>query len=82
MKTIRIALAAAMLGGGTLVAPAAASADDDKITEYDFEDDLVRGDLVRPDGEILHARRRRPRTNLIVLRDNFVAELYKSIENL
>ena len=30
----------------------------DNTTTYDFEDDLVQGDLVRPDGENLIVRRR------------------------
>lgn len=66
-------------------APALASAQDrgdDQVTRFEFEDDLVRGDLVRPDGEVFHARRRRPRETLIRARESFVAELYKSVENL
>ena len=34
-------------------------------TTYDFEDDLVTGDLVRPDGEQLIVRRRGRRASLI-----------------
>jgi hypothetical protein len=66
------------------LAPTLASAQDrdDPVTRFEFEDDLVRGDLVRNDGEILHVRRRRTRDTLIRARESFVAELYKSVENL
>ena len=59
-----------------------ASAQDDNTTNYDFEDDLVQGDLVRPDGENLMVRRRGARESLIRIREHFVPELLKSVENL
>lgn len=51
-------------------------------TTYDFEDDLVQGDLVRPDGENLMVRRRGARESLIRVREHFISELLKSVENL
>jgi len=51
-------------------------------TTYDFEDDLVQGDLVRPDGENLAVRRRGARESLIRIREHFIPELIKSVENL
>jgi hypothetical protein len=51
-------------------------------TTYDFEDDLVQGDLVRPDGENLMVRRRGARESLIKIREHFINELLKSVENL
>lgn len=51
-------------------------------TTYDFEDDLVQGDLVRPDGENLMVRRKGARESLIKIREHFVPELLKSVENL
>jgi len=51
-------------------------------TSYDFEDDLVQGDLVRPDGENLMVRRRGARESLIRIREHFINELLKSVENL
>ena len=53
-----------------------------KTTSYDFEDDLVQGDLVRPDGENLMVRRRGARESLIKVREHFIPELIKSVENL
>jgi hypothetical protein len=66
------ALAAAQEGGGG----------GGSATTYDFEDDLVQGDLVRPDGENLMVRRRGARESLIKIREHFVPELLKSVENL
>jgi hypothetical protein len=61
---------------------AAQDAGGGNATTYDFEDDLVQGDLVRPDGENLMVRRRGARESLIKIREHFVPELLKSVENL
>lgn len=61
---------------------AATSAGPATPTSYDFEDDLVTGDLVRPDGELLSARRRGRRASLIRIREDFIPEMLKSVEKL
>jgi hypothetical protein len=71
--------AAAQEGGG---APAGGGGGGGDATTYDFEDDLVQGDLVRPDGENLMVRRRGARESLIRVREHFISELLKSVENL
>ena len=53
-----------------------------QTTTYNFEDDIVQGDLVRPDGELALARRRGRQTSLIRVREHFVPEMLKSVENL
>jgi hypothetical protein len=63
-------------------APAAAPAAEPQATSYDFEDDLVTGDLVRPDGELLSVRRRGNRASLIQIREHFIPEMLKSVEDL
>ena len=68
--------------GLSLLAPAAIHAQDSGSTSYDFEDDLVQGDLVRPDGENLMVRRKGARESLIKIREHFIPELLKSVENL
>ncbi|MBN1655519.1 MAG: hypothetical protein JXA30_17260 [Deltaproteobacteria bacterium] len=60
----------------------ATSAAQEDTTTYDFEDDLVQGDLVRPDGENLLVRRRGARESLIKIREHFIPELLKSVEDL
>ncbi len=53
-----------------------------QTTTYNFEDDIVQGDLVRPDGERAVARRRGRTQSLIRIREHFVPEMLKSVENL
>lgn len=53
-----------------------------KKTEYDFEDDVVEGSFVRPEMEVLDARRRSRHTSLIRIRENFVPEMLKSAEDI
>ena len=65
---------------GGEAAPAAGG--DKGATSYDFEDDLVQGDLVRPDGELLSVRRRGNRASLIQIREHFIPEMLKSVEDL
>lgn len=51
-------------------------------TEFKFEDDLVQGAVPAPGGEILTVRSRGKRESLIRVRENWVVELYKSVEKL
>lgn len=82
VKRIGLWAMVALLGAVMLGVPAAASAQDDDATTYDFDDDLVSGDLVRPDGELLNVRRRGRRASLIRIREHFVPEMLKSVEDL
>ncbi len=62
-----------------------ARAEDDfgaNTTEYNFDDDVVEGDLVRPDGEMAMARRTGRRSSLIRVREHFIPEMLKSVEDL
>ena len=51
-------------------------------TEYSFEDDVVTGDLVRPDGELTVVRKRGKERSLIRVRQHFIPEMLKSVEDL
>jgi hypothetical protein len=73
---------ALVLGGSLWLASGASAQEGDNMTTYDFDDDLVQGDLVRPDGELLNVRRRGARASLIRIREHFVPEMLKSVENL
>lgn len=84
-RLLLIASALLMLAGSAAAQEAEAppaGGGDGNTTSYDFEDDLVQGDLVRPDGENLMVRRRGARESLIRIREHFVPELLKSVENL
>jgi len=72
----------ALLAASSLAIAPAAMAQEGETTTYDFEDDLVQGDLVRPDGELLNVRRRGRRASLIRVREHFIPEMLKSVENL
>ncbi|MCP4604295.1 MAG: hypothetical protein GY847_27870 [Proteobacteria bacterium] len=51
-------------------------------TEYSFDDDVVTGDLVRPDGELTVVRKKGKERSLIRVRQHFIPEMLKSVENL
>ncbi|MBL9044037.1 MAG: adventurous gliding motility protein CglF [Myxococcales bacterium] len=51
-------------------------------TTYDFDDDTVEGDLVRPDGEMIDSRSKAKHSSLIKIRENFIPELLKGVEYL
>jgi hypothetical protein len=78
-KVMDIALVAVLFGG--VSAPGLVQAQDD-VTEINFEDDLISGDLVRPDGENIQVTKRGGRSSLIRIRQNFVPEMLKSVEDL
>jgi hypothetical protein len=73
-----------LLGAGALVRPALA-ADDvtyKKETKYDFDDDMVEGDLVRPEGEMIGSAGKAKHSSLIKIRQNFIPEMLKSAEDI
>lgn len=81
-------LAAGMLmaaTAGTVYAQAAQGGGDvtyKSKTVYDFDDDVVEGDLVRPDGEFVDTRKGAKHSSLIKIRENFIPEMIKSAEDI
>ncbi len=76
---------AAMALSGSAMAQAAAGAQQagaQRTQEFNFTDELVQGQLVRPDGETSRVRRRSAGISLIRIREHFVPEMLKSVENL
>ena len=51
-------------------------------TVYDFDDDVVEGDLVRPDGEFTEVRSKAKHSSLIKIREHFIPEMLKSAEDI
>ncbi len=84
MKYFNVLAVAALLVGTLIVAMPARAQDSGmgSTTEYNFEDDLVTGDLVRPDGELIGARKKAKVNTLIRVRKHFIPEMLKSVENL
>jgi len=51
-------------------------------TTYDFDDDLVEGDMVKPDGEFVDSRKAAKHSSLIKIRENFLPEMLKTAEDI
>jgi hypothetical protein len=51
-------------------------------TVYDFEDDMVEGDLQRPDGELVNSLKKTEHSSLIEIRRDFIPEMLKSLEDV
>jgi uncharacterized protein YdeI (BOF family) len=48
----------------------------------DFEDDTIEGDLTKPDGEYVEARKKVQHSNLIRVRDDFEDKVMQSVGEL
>jgi hypothetical protein len=53
-----------------------------KTTTIDFEDDTIEGDLTKPDGEYVEARKQVKHSNLIRVRDDFQDKVMQSVGEL
>jgi len=98
MKLVKIALGMALLGligvtssrafaADPKAAPAAGGGGDDGVTYkaktvYDFEDDMVEGDLQRPDGELVNSLKKTEHSSLIEMRKDCIPEMLKSLEDI
>lgn len=51
-------------------------------TTYDFSDDYVEGQLVRPDGELVTGQRHGKESSLVRIRADFIPEMVQSVEDL
>jgi hypothetical protein len=74
-----------------LAAPLAAFADDKKdegnvkyakTQTINFEDDTIEGDLTKPDGEYVEARKKVKHSNLIKIREEFKDKVMQSVGEL
>lgn len=80
---MRMVMMATVLAIGFLgMTESRAVAQDMPSTEYTFTDDLVEGDLMRPDGDMTLVSGQRVTISLIRIRETFVPEMLKSVENL
>ena len=86
----RVLLAASFvagIGATAFAAPPAPAGGDGNVqfkakTTYDFDDDVVEGDMVRPDGEFVDSRKAAKHSSLIKIRENFIPEMLKSAEDI
>ncbi|MBN1946629.1 MAG: hypothetical protein JW797_13225 [Bradymonadales bacterium] len=49
---------------------------------YDFADDVVEGELVRPDGELIEGQIHGMGSSLITIRQHFIDKMIESVEDL
>lgn len=68
----------------SLAAPSMAFAADKQqaAQEISFEEDTITGDLTKPDGEYVEARRKIEHTSLIRVREEFKNEVLQSVSDL
>lgn len=82
-----VATASLLLGAAPALAqdaapPAGGGVQYKQKTVYDFDDDVVEGDLVRPDGEFAEVRSKAKHSSLIKIREHFIPEMLKSAEDI
>jgi hypothetical protein len=59
------------------------SSDSGSVTKhFDFEDDLVEGEMHRPDGDLIVSTNKAKHKSLIDLRTDFIPEMIKTLEDL
>ena len=78
-----LALALPLLAGaqGKKEAPAP-KVEYEKRTVINFEDDTIQGDLTRPDGEYVEARKRVVHSNLIKIREDWREKVMHAPDDL
>ena len=54
----------------------------EKRTVINFEDDTIEGDLTKPDGEYVEARKKVRHSNLIKIREEFKDKVLQSVGEL
>lgn len=80
------ALSVVLLGGTAFSQERAKASGDNvryqKTTTYNFEDDTIEGDLTKPDGEYVEARKTVKHSNLIRIREEFRQKVMESVGGL
>jgi hypothetical protein len=71
MVTIAVPLAGSAQSKGDTPPAAQPKVEYEKKTVINFEDDTIEGDLKRPDGEYVEARRKVDHSNLIKIRESW-----------
>lgn len=79
---IRALLIAAALAVPTSAFSADAAKKAPKTQEVNFEDDTVQGDLTKPDGEYIDAKKAVNHANLIRIREEFRDKVLQSVSDL
>ncbi len=85
-RTLLLLLALAPLAGGAAEpaqpAQGGAKVEYEKKTVINFEEDTIEGDLKRPDGEYVEARKKVDHSNLIKIRESWHDKVMQSSGDL
>jgi hypothetical protein len=65
-----------------LLAASMARARNEDTTEYRFDDEIVAGDLLRPDSAQVSLLKKARQKSLVKIRENFVPHMLKTIEDI
>jgi len=84
---VSMSISASALAQGKATAPAKGGGGDENVqykakTVYDFETDVVEGELQSPDGELLTSVGKQKQLSLIEIRKDFIPEMLKSLEDI
>ena len=71
-----------ILALAVVLAPAAGLAGEKAPQVINFEDDTIQGDLTKPDGEYVEARKKVNHSNLIRIREEFSDKVLQSVSDL
>lgn len=69
-------------GGGKAAGGGEGNVRYNKTQTIDFEDDTIEGDLTKPDGEYVEARKKVKHSNLIRIREDFQDKVMQSVGEL
>ncbi|HWV37863.1 MAG TPA: adventurous gliding motility protein CglF [Vulgatibacter sp.] len=81
MRLVATTLTALLLATST-AAGAEEIIEYEKNTVLDFDEDTIEGDLTRPDGELVDAKRRVTHSNLVRVRESFRDQVLESVGEL
>lgn len=81
-RTAILLLSMLLPGAVAWAAPSDNGGGYEKKTVINFEDDTIQGDLTRPDGEYVEARKEVKHSNLIRVREEFRQKVLKTAGEL
>jgi hypothetical protein len=88
LRTVLAAVTALAIFGFVSTAQAQRAAKPDKppagqkVKNYDFSGDDIEGEIVKPDGDDLNARKFGDHSSLIRVRQDFIREIVKAAEDI
>lgn len=82
MKRLAMTIAAFLLATSAVAQAQEQTIEYEKNTVLDFDEDTIQGDLTRPDGEIVDAKRKVSHSNLVRVRESFRDQVLESVGEL